>query len=62
MTEKVKSGRELLDEFFTDITDIEGIEEEVAIVVHNLYRKGKLTDTNLSNELDNLRRKWLDED
>ena len=62
MSEKVKSGRELLDEFFTAITDIEGVEKEVAIVVGNLYREGKLTDTNLSNELDSLRRKWLDED
>ncbi|RLE00468.1 MAG: hypothetical protein DRI99_08750 [Candidatus Aminicenantes bacterium] len=62
MQEKVKSGRELLDEFFTAITDIEGVEKEVAIVVGNLYREGKLTDTNLSNELDSLRRKWLDED
>jgi len=62
MSEKVKSGRELLDEFFTAITDIEGVEKEVAIVVSNLYREGKLTDTNLSNELDRLRRKWLDED
>ena len=62
MSEKVKSGRELLDEFFTAITDIKGVEKEVAIVVSNLYREGKLTDTNLSNELDSLRRKWLDED
>ena len=62
MQEKVKSGRELLDEFFTAITDIKGVEKEVAIVVGTLYREGKLTDTNLSNELDSLRRKWLDED
>ena len=62
MSEKVKSGRELLDEFFTAITDIEGVEKEMAIVVSNLYREGKLTDINLSNELDRLRRKWLDED
>ena len=61
MSEKVKSGRELLDEFFTAITDIEGVEKEVAIVVRNLYREGKLTDTNLSNELDRIRKEWLDE-
>ncbi len=62
MSEKLKSGKELLDEFFTAITDIEGVEKEVALVVGNLYRIGKLSDTNLSNELDRLRRKWLDED
>ena len=62
MQGKVKSGRELLDDFFTAITDIEGVEKEVAIVVGNLYRDGELTDTKLSNELDSLRRKWLDED
>lgn len=62
MPEKVMSGRELLDEFFNAITDIEGVEKEVAIVIKNLYREGKLTYTNLLNELDKLRREWLDED
>jgi len=62
MPNKVKSGRELLDEFFTFFTNIEGVDKEVASIVRNLYREGKLTDINLSNELDRIRRKWLDED
>lgn len=62
MTDKIKSGRALLDEFFAAITDIEGIEKEIADIVRHLYQEGKLTDTNLSNELEKIRREWLDED
>jgi len=60
--DKIKSGGELLDEFFASITTIKGVEKEVADVVRSLYREDKLTNTNLSNGLDRLRRKWLDED
>jgi len=62
MPEEIKSGRELLDEFFTTITDIEGVDREIADIVKNLYLEGKLTDKSLSNELERVRKEWLYED
>jgi len=57
MTDKTKSGQEILDDFFSQITSIEGVDKEVANVVLKLYQDSKLTNTNLSNELSNLREK-----
>lgn len=55
MTERIRSGQELLDEFFTEVASKEGVDQDVADIVINLYREGKLTDTNLSNELMGIR-------
>jgi len=55
MTDQIKSGQEVLDKFFTAIASIEGVDQDVANIVINLYREGKLTDTNLSNELARIR-------
>jgi len=55
MTDRIRSGQEILDEFFTEIANIDGIENDVANIVINLYREGKLSDTNLSNELTRIR-------
>jgi len=57
MTDKIKSGQEILDDFFSQITSIDGVDQEVANTVLKLYQDGKLTNTNLSNELSNLREK-----
>jgi hypothetical protein len=57
MTEQVKSGQEILDEFFTHITGIEGVDQDVAKTVLRLYKEVKLTNTNLSNELGKIREK-----
>lgn len=55
MTDRIRSGQEVLDEFFTEIASIEGVDQDVANIVINLYREGKLSDTNLSNELARIR-------
>jgi len=55
MTDRIRSGQEVLDEFFTEIAGMDGIDNDVANIVINLYREGKLTDTNLSNELARIR-------
>ncbi len=55
MTDRIRSGQEILEEFFTEIASIEGIDNDVANIVINLYREGKLSDTNLSNELARIR-------
>lgn len=55
MTDRIRSGQEILEEFFTEIASIDGVDNDVADIVINLYRDGKLTDTNLSNELARIR-------
>lgn len=55
MTNEVKSGQEILNEFFSQIMNINGIDKEVAEVILRLYKDNKLTNINLSNELSSIR-------
>lgn len=55
MTDQIRSGQEVLDEFFAEIANIEDVDQDVANIITNLYRGEKLTDTNLSNELARIR-------
>jgi len=55
MTEAIKSGRELLDEFFENIGGVDGVDHETAAIVKRLYNEGKLTPTNITNALSALR-------
>lgn len=57
MGNKVKSGKEILDDFFTDISKIKNVDKELAESLSNLFQQGKLTDTNVKNELSKLREK-----
>ncbi len=57
MDNKVKSGKEILDDFFTNISKIKNVDKGLAECLANLYEQGKLTDTNVKNELSNLRDK-----
>lgn len=57
MDNKVKSGKEILDDFFTNISNIESVDKDLAESLAKLYQQGKLTDTNVKNELQNLRDK-----
>lgn len=57
MTDQIKSGQEILDEFFSHITDIEGVDQEVVKTIVKLYQEGKLTNINISNELGRIREK-----
>ena len=56
MTEnKVKSGKEILDDFFKEISFIENVDETIANSLAELYTNGKLTDKNVVNELQKIR-------
>lgn len=57
MTNEVKSGQEILNKFFSQIMNIDGVDKKVVNVVLSLYQNGKLTNTNLSNELSKIREK-----
>lgn len=55
MAEKVKSGKEILDDFFDGIEEIENVDKDIAKMLSKLYQEDKLTDTNVKNELQKLR-------
>lgn len=54
MESKVKSGKEILDDFFENIESIENVDKDIAKMLADLYIKGKLTDVNVKNELPKL--------
>lgn len=55
MAEKVKSGKEILDDFFNEIEEIENVDIDIAKMLSELYQNDKLSDTNVKNELQKLR-------
>ena len=55
MAENVKSGKEILDDFFNGIEKFENVDTDIAKMLERLYQEDKLTDTNVKNELQKLR-------
>jgi len=55
MENNVKSGKEILDEFFENVDKIENVDQEIAQMLVRLYKDNKLTDINVKNELQTLR-------
>ena len=55
MNEKVISGKEMLDNFFANISNVENVDKSIAEVLSDLYTQGKLSDIHLKNALQNLR-------
>ncbi|MGB3063180.1 hypothetical protein [Sphingobacterium thalpophilum] len=53
--DKVKSGKEILDDFFKEISSIENVDKMIAESLTELYTNGKLTDKNVVNELQKIR-------
>jgi hypothetical protein len=59
MTGAIKSGAEVVREFFAEIYNVEDAEKSVADMLVKLYDDDKLTDTNIKNALDELLKKEL---
>lgn len=55
MDNQVKSGKEILEDFFNTIQNIENVDKILAQSLAALYEQGKLTETNVKNELQKLR-------
>lgn len=55
MEQKIKSGKQILDEFFEEIKNEENVDEATVSGIVGLYQNGKLTDGNLTNALSGLR-------
>ncbi len=57
MGDQIRSGREILEDFFLNIGKIKNVDPLIADVIYKLYKEDKLTGINLSNELDTLKPK-----
>lgn len=55
METKVKSGKEVLDEFFNDLPNLANVDSAIANSLVELYKNDKLSDTNIKNSLSKLR-------
>ncbi len=56
MTENnVKSGKEILDEFFKEISSIENVDIAISNSLAELYDNGNFTEKNVINELQKIR-------
>jgi len=60
MSDETKSGREVIDEFFAEIVNIEGVDEKTVMKLVSLYSEKKLTDTNIQNAMEQLLQEELD--
>jgi uncharacterized protein YerC len=54
MESNVKSGKEILDDFFENIESIENVDKDIAKMLADLYTQGKLTDITVKYELPKL--------
>lgn len=61
MDKPVKSGKEILDDFFNNILTIPNVDEKLASQIKKMYEEGKLTNTNLSNKLTSLREEEIND-
>lgn len=57
MAEKLTSGKELLDDYFVEIENLEGTDPEITAQLKALYESGKLTEKAVINFLTELRSK-----
>ncbi len=60
MSDGIKSGKEVIDEFFAEIMNIEGVDKKTVEKLTSLYTEGKLTDTNIQNVMEKLLQEELD--
>lgn len=59
MMSEIKSGKEVIGGFFQDIEKINGVDKKTVTMLASLYREGKLTNTNIENEMDRMLREEL---
>lgn len=59
MDDKAKSGEEVIEEFFNEITDIEGTDNKTVKKLISLHKEKKLTETNIQNAMDDLLKEEL---
>ena len=59
MEDKIRSGKEVIDDFFAEILNVEGTDEKTVEKLIELYSENKLTDSNIQNALEELKQAAL---
>ena len=57
MKQEIKSGKQILDEFFQEIKNLSNIDESVVNTLIKLHESGKLSEKSIANALLELREK-----
>lgn len=55
MEKPIKSGKEVIDEFFAEILNVEGTDKSTVNKLIELYGENKFTDSNIQNALEELK-------
>jgi len=53
--ESTKAAREIIGQFFSDLEDLEGMDQGTAQIIKNLWEEGKLGREELLSELETAR-------
>jgi hypothetical protein len=61
MSVTIKSGKEIVDDFFAELQKLEGVDKDIGDLLNRLHRDDRLTHTNLKNELERMRGEAADE-
>lgn len=59
MDDKIKSGKDVIDDFFAEIYNIPNADNKTVDALVELYSQGKLSDKNVQNTLDEIVQKEL---
>lgn len=59
MSVKIKSGKEVIDEFFAEILNVEGVDQKTVEKLVELYSENQLTDSKIQNALEKLKQEAL---
>ena len=59
MNEKIKSGKDVIDEFFAEILNVEGIDQKTVEKLVELHKENNFTDSRIQNALEDLKQAEL---
>lgn len=54
MDNTIKSGKDMIEDFFAEILNVPNADEKTVQKLVELYRSGKFTERNISNAMDEL--------
>ena len=52
MNDQIKSGREIIEDFFAEIYNVRNTDQETVDTLVNLYSQGKFTKKSIQNALE----------
>ena len=59
MSDKIKSGKDVIDEFFAEILNVEGIDQKTVEKLVELHKENNFTDSRIQNALEDLKQAEL---